>query len=1444
MAAVKILIADDHEAVRRGIRTFLAPHSAWTICGEARDGVEAVEKAKLLRPDIILMDMSMPQMDGIAATRIIQKEFPQTAVIMISQNDMKLMQNEAASAGVKGYIEKSRLSQELLPALEALSNKKTKPNGGEAKSGSAEADSSVLASDLDCLAGGGQMGELMRSMDWSLTPLGPVSRWPQSLKTSVSICLASRFPIVMYWGPEFVVLYNDAYSTILGNKHPWALGQRCRDCWVEIWETIGPMLDSVVSSAQATWSDDLLLMLRRHGYPEECYFSFSFSPIRIETGAVGGVFTAVMETTDKVIGERRLRTLRDLAARAVDAHSERDAWHIAAETLGENVHDVPFSILCQFGADNKVQVLGAAGIERTHPLGASLETPGSKVAERLQLAAQARELSELKDSHDWGDLPRGAWQSPAETLVLIPIADRGQERSSSVLVAAVSPHKRLDENYRTFFQLVANQIGTSVADARSHDEERKRIDALAELDRAKTLFFSNVSHEFRTPLTLMLGPLEEALAGGDELAIEQRERLEVAHRNSLRLLKLVNTLLDFSRMEAGRAQACYEPTDLSGFTAELASFFRSAIESAGMKLNIDCPSLSELVYVDREMWEKIVFNLVSNAFKFTFDGEIAVTLRVAGSNVELSVRDTGTGIPADEIPNLFARFHRVKGARGRSYEGSGIGLAFVQELVKLHGGSIRVESEVDRGSTFVVTIPRGKEHLPADRIGTGRPKPASKEHGETYVQEAQSWLSGAHDIFDKVDSPSMLSSPAPNASSEPGTSRRPRILLADDNSDMREYVKRLLSPQYEVEVVSDGDAAVQSARENRPALILSDVMMPRLGGFGLLDKVRNDPSLQNVPVILLSARAGEEARVEGLDAGADDYLIKPFSARELLARVSSHLAIARLRSKVAEHERERRAQAEVERNRIHEMFMQVPSAIGILSGPEHRWTFLNPEFLRVTRRARAEDFIGKTVRESRPELEGQGFFELLDEVYRTGIPYVGTERKVVLKNISTGESNEVYFNFVYQPLRDRHGNVEAILVHSVDVTQQVLARNEIEGRERVSGLLAAIVDSSDDAIVSKNLDGVITSWNRAAQRLFGYTAEEAVGKHITLIIPPERHKEEDEILRRLRRGERVEHFEAVRMRKDGTTFDVALTISPVRDAMGRVIGASKVARDVTERKQIERALRQSEESFRKLSEALDGQVRERTKELENRNADILRQSELMRELAHRLLQAQDEERRRIARELHDSAGQTLTVLGMNLAQLVQKAARNSPQLANDAEMIQQTVQQLHREIRTASYLLHPPLLDETGLASALSWYIEGLVERSHMEICLDVAEDFGRLPRDMELLVFRIVQECLTNIHRHSGSKTASICISQSGERVMVEVRDTGKGMSPAKLAEIQTRGSGVGIRGMRERVRQFNGKLEIESGNSGTRIFVTIPNPRNGQPKEQSETEPLQAAV
>ena len=392
------------------------------------------------------------------------------------------------------------------------------------------------------------------------------------------------------------------------------------------------------------------------------------------------------------------------------------------------------------------------------------------------------------------------------------------------------------------------------------------------------------------------------------------------------------------------------------------------------------------------------------------------------------------------------------------------------------------------------------------------------------------------------------------------------------------------------------------------------------------------------------------------------------------------------------------------------------------------------------------------------------------------------------------------------------------------VTQSIL--DEIPAlrlkADKAVGLLASIVDSSDDAIVSKTLDGIITSWNQSAERVFGYLESEAVGQHINLIIPDDRRGEEATILANLRKGKRIEHFETIRVRKDGTRLDISLTISPLKDQAGNVIGASKVARDITDRKRTEKALRDTENELRTLAESLESQVQLRTQELETRNTEIAQQAEQLRELSNRLQHTQDEERRRIARDLHDSAGQVVTALGMHLSSITQGAAE--PEVRKTAEESREMVRQLATEIRTVSYLLHPPLLDENGLPDALRWYTEGLVQRSDLKIVLDISTDFERLPDAVEMALFRIVQECLTNIHRHSRAKTATIRLARGVSTAVLEVRDDGVGIAKDTLASILTQRSGVGMAGIRERVRHLRGNLDIQSDSRGTTISISLP--------------------
>ena len=753
--------------------------------------------------------------------------------------------------------------------------------------------------DQSFLAGGGEMGERIRAFDWSRTPLGPRESWSPALRTTVGLLLANRFPMLLWWGPDYISIYNDAYAPILGHKHPRALGQPVSECWSEIWHILQPLIDTPFRGGPATWIEDLELHIRRLGFTEEGHFTVAYSPVPDSTAPheIGGVLATVHEITQKVVGERRIVILRDLGVQAAE-NSAEETCRVAAQTLARHGKDVPFALLYLVDPDGAhARLAGAAGIEpgaEASPLVAPLDRAAeTECGWPLAAAFHSQTMVTVTNlSGRFAGVPADPWADPLHSAVIVPVRSSKADELAGLLVAGVSSRLTFDELYRGFYELLASQIATAIAKARAYEEERKRAEALAEIDRAKTAFFSNVSHEFRTPLTLMLGPIEELKGSLADSAPSspQFEQVDLVHRNGLRLLKLVNTLLDFSRIEAGRTQAVYEPTDLAAYTAELASVFRSATEKAGLKLIVDCPPLSERAYVDCEMWEKIVLNLVSNAFKFTFEGEIEVTLRKTASHFELAVRDTGTGISADELPKLFERFHRVAGARGRTHEGSGIGLALVQELARLHGGSVSVESVNGKGSTFRVQIPVGHGHLPQKQIGAERTLASTALGARPFLEEALRWLPDAGHDEELAVGHVALPEQAQSADGE-----RPRIVLADDNADMRDYVRRLLSSRYDVEAVADGAAALAAIERRAPDLVLSDIMMPRLDGLELLARLRSDPRTSTLPIILLSARAGEEARVEGLQTGADDYLIKPFTARELLARVTAHLQTARVR---------------------------------------------------------------------------------------------------------------------------------------------------------------------------------------------------------------------------------------------------------------------------------------------------------------------------------------------------------------------------------------------------------------------------------------------------------------------------------------------------------------------------------------------------------------------
>jgi PAS domain S-box-containing protein len=1001
-------------------------------------------------------------------------------------------------------------------------------------------------------ADGGETGGLMRDRDWSRSPLGPVRTWPKSLRTCVRIILTSRQPMFVWWGPDLINLYNDAYRDIVGGKHPHALGQPAAEVWREIWDQVGPRARSVLHTNRGTYDESLLLIMQRHGYQEETYYTFSYSPVPDDDGRVDGIICANTDETQRIVDGRRLAVLRELSTRMAPARSWKQACSECAQALGVETRDIPFALIYLHNGDPRAtQLVASTGIDAGHPLAqATLRSDGNTAA-AIRQALVGRELR-LFDLPAATGTAHGAWTVPPTQAVAVPILPPGETGRAGVLVVGLNPYRPFDDRYRDFLHLVASQVASGIANAQAYEDERKRAEVLSELDRTKTEFFSNVSHEFRTPLTLMLAPLADSLADAEQpLPPRQRERQDIIHRNAQRLLKLVNSLLDFSRIEAGRMRATYEAVDLSALTTDLASGFRSAIERAGLELRIDCLPLDRAIYVDREMWEKIVLNLMSNAFKHTFRGTITVSLRREGDHAVLTVADTGVGIPTDQLPHIFDRFHRVHGAKSRTHEGTGIGLALVRQLVKLHDGAVSVASILGQGSEFSVRLPLGDAHLPRDQVKVDSSAIGSSALIAPFVNEADRWLPKRLEA--ERDAPGV---PPPHGAG--------RILLVDDNADMRDYVRRLLSWHWHVETAADGAEALAIIRRQPPDLVLSDVMMPNMDGLSLVNAVRRDEGTRHIPIILLSARAGEDDSIEGLSSGADDYLTKPFSASELRARVKAHLHLKHLRE-AAEHKfREREQLLQLVTDQAH---------IGLIVVDQRlHYVFANPTYGGFIARDPA-DIIGRRM----PEVLGHFYQRELRPRMERALSGEQVEFEV---RFPSGEScgQERHFSSTYTPTADPVAGLRVVAV-IIDIT----ARKRIEqALSHSQHILLLALQSARTAAWTWDVPSLQLLSSTNLEAVYGLAKGEAASAagFWSLVHPDDLAERKRAVEAAL--GERSPYHSIYRLRRPSDGAQVWLEEKGEAyedDGRLRMRGLTV---DVTERMVVQESLRQSEERFRSI----------------------------------------------------------------------------------------------------------------------------------------------------------------------------------------------------------------------------------------------------------------------
>ncbi|KZW00758.1 hypothetical protein EXIGLDRAFT_720395 [Exidia glandulosa HHB12029] len=798
-------------------------------------------------------------------------------------------------------------------------------------------------------------GQRIIAYPWHTTSLGPLDDWLPEFKCCVLGILDMPECVSVWVGEGPIAVYNDSYPKLLGNKHPQALGKPMRDVHSEIWQDLEDDVRQAFAGHSIHRKNHLLFVNRNTpgvAAPEEFYYNRTYIPWRTN-GRILGIVSHSTETTAEVLACRRLSTLRDMQLRTVSTSTVSEFYAATLEALEVNALDLPFVLVYGAkpeynkkkpaqGQDEKegdreptryrLSLVGSLGVPEGHPsaqaevlvkLGSaddclsSAESTSTAGDETSSSWASSRSFRNAPHHDAWpftdvlaarGNLvtvfPLGSrvdgfaqrgWDYPCTHAVAFAIGAGGKDGpAGGVVVIGLNPCRPYDADYANFVRMLSCQMTTGLTTVIDCENQMQRMEELASIDRAKTTFFSNVSHELRTPLTLILGPVEDIL--GEPIPVEVRTRLEVVLRNASRLHRLVNSVLDFSRLKAGRVNK-FVPVDLGALTANFASLFRSAIERGRVQYSVECDE-GPLVYLDPDSWEKIVTNIISNAFKYCLKGTIEVRVQFTRKEAIFSCSDTGCGIPEKELDNIFTRFHRVA-CTARSHEGTGIGLSLTHETVKALGGRLEVASVYGQGSTFTVTLPLGTSHIPPERLNA-EAEPVRgvtrglQRYGARMVEEAAEWAT--NDSAPRTPSASSdgISTATSETAFEVGYTaekREPVIVVADDNADLRQYCTMLLSSKYKILTFADGRSALDYVRKHEVDLILSDIEMPRMDGYAFLSAVREDANLNLLPFILLSAHAGSEARVVGLNAGADDYLVKPFSSKELLARVKTHVEL-------------------------------------------------------------------------------------------------------------------------------------------------------------------------------------------------------------------------------------------------------------------------------------------------------------------------------------------------------------------------------------------------------------------------------------------------------------------------------------------------------------------------------------------------------------------------
>lgn len=1250
--------------------------------------------------------------------------------------------------------------------------------------------------------GNSQMAARMREYDWDNSVLGPVENWSPTLKISIRIILQSAYPMFVWWGKEMIMFYNDSYISGLGSKHPQTLGSPAQQMWGELWDKIGPMMENVLYKGETSFEEKSLFYSGRRGIREEVYFTYSYSPILEEDGSVSGIFCACYEDTPQVLSERRLKTIGRIASIPADTPIQ-NARRSVMGILGDNPHDLPFAIL--YGVEDDGVKLDCytsdaftSALEEHAELitGAPFLSHGTtdKVQRIIKIPPVLQ--NQLKSPPCHGLLPQEA--------MVIPVINVSKNLVKGYLVIGISPVLPFSDDYLKFFHLLSLQINSTVTNIRSFYQERELAQKLIDLDKAKTSFFSNVSHEFRTPLTLILGPLEVLLSKADSFSNEDLENLKVMQRNSMRLLKQVNNLLNFSAVEAGRYNVQFEPVNLEEVTLDLANTFKPILEQVGLTFTTKISSVSEPVFVDTEMWEIIVLNLLSNAYKFTVEGSITVELTETENTVELHVSDTGVGIPKCHIPKLFDKFYRVEQNAGRTFEGSGIGLALVAEVVKLHKGSIQVKSEYCKGSTFTVTIPKGYSHLPAESIHVKhvQQRTDNLDLKTQYQFESETWLK-----LDKEDAElQVVDTEVPGKGD-----MRPTVLLVDDNYEMLAYIKRLIQNDYQVLTASNGEEALGELQYHLPDLILTDVMMPVMDGITFLQNLRAIPAFVHIPVIMLSARAGDSDKFTGLDTGADDYLVKPFSAKELINRISSNIKNARLRNSWKLKEQVLLAESEQRKEFLESILDSISDCFVCLTN-DFNFTYVNGKVVEISGRKKA-DYIGKNVWDMYPYLKGSRIYKKLYE-------------SVVTMKPLTEEYYDNVFDFWFD-IRF-YPSANGITVYLSDITDR---KKEEEIRVATEERFQGMVNTAPVLIWIAGTDMKATYFNDKWLDFTGRTMEEECGDGWTEGVHPDDLESCLDCYTsafKLRKPFSMEY----RLRNSKGEYRWILDNGVPHFAHdGQLLGYIGACTDITEKKWAETILsrynKELEDSVAKRTIELvkaNEQLKVEIKEKNRRKQELIKSHAQLHSLNSHLQDLRENERKLIAREIHDELGQALTAFKIEISLLYDRISESrskykNSMLDNLSSMEKALDESLH-SMRKIISQLRPSLSDDLELVYEIQKLVADLGKRLGIPITINAQVERVELQPHVAIEVYRVMQESVTNIIRHARATAASIEITKEGDKFRFLTKDNGVGFDENILSEKKS----FGILGIKERAQRIGATLAISSypGN-GTTVDLLV---------------------